>query len=399
MSDIHPSQSRHLLFGNPDPMSDQKPLNVYWFYDMNALRNPAGVTRHALAMRNELEKYPDQIQLGLCTGRIHDPDILAVWQQWDNLPRCEFPLSTRNLIRYWRLFSWPPATLWTGKTDWIYCPAEFYVSKGKSRLAVTSHDIMQDLKWQPPRRKQLLDQLYSHVDLVFSISRFNTDALLEAYPILKGRVVQISNAADELFFEPASEQERNQVRAKLGLPAQMPYLLSVANFQPRKNLAHLIRAVSQIPEAISGDLALVLVGEGSPEEYENLKKVITETGKPKLQIRMAGYIQGTDLRSAYAEAVALVFPSLCESFGIPAVEAMTQGCPVAVSDTTCLPEIVSEAGWYFKPESVDSITESVNSIIHNRDMTLEKVHIGQIIASQYRWKNVASSVMNALQTA
>ena len=67
---------------------------------------------------------------------------------------------------------------------------------------------------------------------------FNTRQLLEAFPECEGRVAHVPNAAEDLFFEPASSARgREQVRADLGLPARVPYLLSVANFQPRKNLA------------------------------------------------------------------------------------------------------------------------------------------------------------------
>lgn len=375
------------------------PLSVLWFYDMNALKKPAGVTRHAVAMRHELEKQSQRVQLRLCTGRIQDPDILAMWERWDTLPHFELPLTSKYMIRLWRLYAWPPITAWSGQADWIYTPAEFFVAKGKSRLAVTSHDIVQDLNWQPARRKALLDQLFPQADLVLSVSKYNTKALVQAYPYLEGRVYEVPNAADDLFYEPATEAERRTIRSQLGLPVNMPYLISVANFQPRKNLGRLITAMAQVPEVAAGELALVLVGEGSPQEIEALHASIRNTGKPKMQVRMTGYIQGAVLRSAYAEASSLVFPSLCESFGIPALEAMSQGCPVALADTTSLPEIGREAGWYFQPTSEDSISEAVRSLLSNAETRQERVQRGVAIAGEYRWKNSAEKLIRALESA
>ncbi len=205
----------------------------------------------------------------------------------------------------------------------------------------------------------------------------------------------VPNGADDLFFEPATERERAQVRSDLGLPLQVPFLLSVANFQPRKNLPRLIRAAARLPEIASGDLALVLVGAGGEAEARPLRDAAAAAG-PRALIRMPGYRQGQSLRATYAEATALVFPSLCESFGIPAVEAMAQGTPVALADSTALPEIGGDAGWYFNPASEDSITSTLRNLLDDTPERVRRQALGKTIAAGYRWQIANDHLVQAL---
>ena len=107
---------------------------------------------------------------------------------------------------------------------------------------------------------------------------------------------------------------------------------------------------------------------------------------PRALIRMPGYRQGRALRAAYAEATALVFPSLCESFGIPAVEAMAQGTPVALADSTALPEIGGEAGWYFDPVSDEAITATLRRLLDDGQERSRRVELGRSIAAGYNWQ-------------
>lgn len=371
-------------------------MKVALVYDMDACRGPTGVTRHALAQLERLRRRPE-IDLRLVSGRITEPDGLAYWESLGDLSRRELPVRTRNALRWWRLRPWPPVEWWTGgPVDWVYSPAEYLVPTRRARRAVTSHDILQDVKYRPPRQRERLAQTFARADLILSVSRFNTERLLEHFPECAGKVAYVPNAADDLFFEPSTERERAGVRADLGLPPDVPYLLSVANFQPRKNLARLVRAAGRIPQIASGELALVLLGDGSESEERALRAEVEKLGRRAL-VRLPGYRQGKALRAAYAVATALVFPSLCESFGIPAVEAMAQGTPVLLSDSTALPEIGEDAGWYFDPENEDAIASALAGLLADSQERARRSSLGRTIAEGYRWQAASDRLVEALK--
>jgi alpha-1,3-rhamnosyl/mannosyltransferase len=370
------------------------PLRVVMLYDMDACHGPTGVTRHALAQLERLSRRTD-VDFRLVSGRMTHPDGLAYWASLEDVPRRELPIRTRDLLRWWRIKPWPPIEWMTGPVDWIYCPAEYSVPARQARRAVTSHDVLQHLRFQPPKNRELLAAAFGKADLILSVSHFNTRQLIEAFPRCADRVAYVPNAAEDLFFEPAGPHERQQVRVDLGLPPRVPYLLSVANFQPRKNLVRLIRAAAALPEVASGELALVLLGTGAEDEARLLRQAIAAIGGRAL-IRMPGYRQGKVLRAAYAEATALVFPSLCESFGIPVVEAMAQGIPAALADSTALPEIGGQAGWYFNPEDQDAITATLRDLLDHPDECARRVALGRTIAARYRWQTANDLLVRAL---
>ena len=288
------------------PFGGVPALRIAMLYDMDACHGPTGVTRHALAQLERLAGRPD-IALSLVTGRMTHPDGLAYWESLEQLAPSRTATAHPRYPPLVAIKPWPPIEWWTGPLDWVYSPAEYLVATRHARRAVTSHDVLQLLRFERPKRRLLLGQVFDQSDLILSVSHFNTDRLLEAFPKCRDRVAYVPNAADDLFFDPATNHEQARVHEDLGLPPQIPYLLSVANFQPRKNLLRLIHSAARLPEVSAGELALVLIGTGGDEEARPLREAAAAAG-PRALIRMPGYRQGRALRAIYSRRRHWCFP-------------------------------------------------------------------------------------------
>src|SRR2546425_435780 len=101
-------------------------LRVAWFYDLNACRSPTGGTRHALGQPDRPALRPEVAVRGAAGGP-PEPEGVAFGEPLPPPRRRDLPLSIRAALRFWRVAGGPPVEWWSGKVDWIYCPAEFQV--------------------------------------------------------------------------------------------------------------------------------------------------------------------------------------------------------------------------------------------------------------------------------
>ncbi len=166
------------------------------------------------------------------------------------------------------------------------------------------------------------------------------------------------------------------------------YLLYVGDLNWNKNLLGLIKSFSEIED---NKLHLVLVGKVFSDkpnipEYKALSQTIYQSGKSD-KIHLIGYVPSHHLSVFYIRATLYVQPSWYEGFGLPVLEAMKFGCPIASSNRGSLPEVGGEAVDYFDPRS--DMTQVIDSLLRSPKRRAQLSKLGVIRAKTFTWENTA----------
>jgi len=165
--------------------------------------------------------------------------------------------------------------------------------------------------------------------------------------------------------------------------AEKPYILYVGNAYPHKNLERLILAFNNLIRD-GFDCRLILVGE-KDRFYKKLKiggKIIP-----------TGFISDEELDNLYKNSALCVFPSLCEGFGLPPLEAMKRRVPVVCSNMGSLPEILGESAVYFNPLDIDDITEKIKMVLMDNNLIKKLVQKGFEQVMKYSWSDMAEKTL------
>lgn len=262
-------------------------------------------------------------------------------------------------------------------------------------VVCTIHDICfehyKDIftKKEYMRQKLLIPYAAKHSIRLFTVSEDAKRDIVRCYKVCDKDVVVTYNAVNDSFKAlPELELRESELRKKFGIGTSR-YILSVGNLQPRKNLPRLIRAFSRYEKKATDDIRLVIVGKKAWMYDDILKEACEQTDK----IIFTDYVSEKDLIRLYNAAACFVYPSFFEGFGIPPLEAMACGTPVAVSDRTSLPEVVGDAGIYFDPFDEDEIVACIEKMMRKNYMSEELKRRMEQQVERFDWRRSADQIL------
>jgi len=242
--------------------------------------------------------------------------------------------------------------------------------------------------------EQKLVFLKEHCAKFLAISNFVADDMKARLQIEENRIVPVLGGLDPIFLEERKSEDVEAVRRKYEL--EVPYFIYSGGIDFRKNIATLITAYAQMVREAKTPHALVFAGELDTETLHKVAKRLRCTDVLS-KMRALGFVPDEDLKNLYHGATAMVFPSLYEGFGLPALEAMACGAPVIVSRRGSLPEIVERTGLLVEPESSDEIAKAMITLASDESLCERLAEEGRQRAQKFRWEEVAEKTFRVYQ--
>jgi glycosyltransferase involved in cell wall biosynthesis len=281
------------------------------------------------------------------------------------------------------------------KASLIFTPApEGYLGRQSVPQVVMVHDLrpishpersLQSIyfrQWVPPLLRQC--------EHIFTNSRFTAREIQRCTGVAERRITVIPLGFSEGLFTPS--RERDSAEFSDG----RPYLLHVGQAYPHKNLGRLIRAFAQVA-ACHPDVCLVLAGKPHPSESPRLVALVDALGL-KQRVCFRSYVPAADLPRLYRGALAFVYPSLWEGFGLPVLEAMACGTPVITSVGSGTEEVAGEAALLVDPTKTSELEDALLQLVRDQALRRRLSRDGLQRSSQFSWTVTATRTAAVLRS-
>ncbi|MEY3195127.1 MAG: hypothetical protein RIQ78_1224 [Bacteroidota bacterium] len=340
-------------------------------------------------VRRMVQQHPED-QFIFLFDRPYDPRFVygtnvtpvVVW------PPARHPI----LFRWWFEYSVPRVLHRMGAAV-FFSPDSMCSLRLRIPTVMTCHDLVPlHFPAQIERRHrsyllQFLPKWLHRADKVLTVSEFVRADVVATCGIPLERVVAVYNGCRDGFL-PLNEAEKKNIREKYS--DGQPYFFYAGAIHPRKNVPRLMRAFDQFKLRTGAPVKLLLAGRFAWQTGE--VRTVWEESSYREDIHFLGYVGEQELPGLTAAAMAMVYVSISEGFGLPLVEAMACDTPVITSDSSCLPEIAGDAALLVNPLSEGDLAEGLYKIYTDRQISEQLVIKGREQLKKFSWDHAAEQV-------
>jgi glycosyltransferase involved in cell wall biosynthesis len=208
------------------------------------------------------------------------------------------------------------------------------------------------------------------------------------------RIDVVPHGVEHTRFRPLPDSKVETARHEIGMPER--FVLFLGTLEPRKNLCTLIEAFARIGAARQGIKLVIAGGKGwyYQEVFDHVERVRLEEA-----VLFPGFVPDDELPLWYNAATVFAYPSLYEGFGMPLLEAMACGTPVIGADTSCMPEVIGDAGVLVSPDDIDGLAVSLERLLVDAELRADLGQRGQARAASYTWEAAAKATVASYRRA
>ncbi|PZV18235.1 MAG: mannosyltransferase [Pseudanabaena sp.] len=240
-----------------------------------------------------------------------------------------------------------------------------------------------------PYHRYYVPQVLKQAEYIICNSQSTADDVIHFCNISANKILPILLGYDSQHFQP--EKELNYKSPNHSL---YPYFLYIGRHDPYKNISRVISAFANLNP--NREYQLWLSGPSDDRYTPSLKKQVQELGITD-RVKFLDYVPYDDLPKIISRAIALVFPSLWEGFGLPVIEAMACGTPVITSNLSSLPEVAGDAAILIDPYKVAEITDAMQAIANDTGLRSHLSQLGLQRATQFSWAKTGQATVEVLK--
>lgn len=264
------------------------------------------------------------------------------------------------------------------------------------KKVVTVHDMV--YKSFPEtvraRTKKLLDtglnKSMKRADRIVTDSEFSKREIIKYFPQFEKKIRVVPCGVDIEKFKPLTDKKPIKfVKEEFGIEGD--YFLYIGTIEPRKNLERLIEAYSKLHDELGDDTPKLVLAGGNGWLYDSIFEKVTQLNLSK-NVIFTQYVPDNYIVPLLNGAMAFVFPSIYEGFGMPPLEAMACGVPVLTSTEASLPEVVGDCAVTVDAFSVDDIAGGLKRLYENENMRIQLSQKGYQRAQEFTWANAAEKL-------
>lgn len=281
------------------------------------------------------------------------------------------------------------------RCDVLFCPGYLSPMRPLLPTVVTIHDTqfydLRQMPWlQRLAYRSIIPRAAPRASAILTISEFSKSRILHHLKVSANKI-HVTLLAGKRWPPNVTNRPPAEILQKYDITP--PYVLSLSSVFAHKNFSGLIEGFQRFKQSDSQKTQLVIIGQVFPRQLTRVPEEVAAS------VRLTGYVPDEELAIIFAQASGFILASLYEGFGLPILEAMSFGLPVACSHAGSLPEVGGEAALYFDPQSPPSIALALEKLLSDHQIRHRLIEAASKNLKRFSWRRCAEETLQVLAGA